>query len=125
MVIHNMNLWNDSFEAIRLKTKTIEMRLNDEKRRLINVGDLIEFTDKQTNEKLKCLVINIYKYQDFYELYKHHDKISIGYSRNEIARPEDMLEYYTANEIYKDGVLAIELKLFDESIIKKVVSGKN
>jgi len=30
--MHRMKLWNDSFEAIKDGWKTIEMRLNDEKR---------------------------------------------------------------------------------------------
>ena len=37
-----MNLWNDSFEAIKDGWKTIEMRLNDEKRSQIKIGDEIE-----------------------------------------------------------------------------------
>lgn len=32
---HEMKLWDDSFNAIKEKWKTIEMRLNDEKRSLI------------------------------------------------------------------------------------------
>ena len=32
-MIHKMNLWNDSFIAIKEGWKTIEMRLNDDKRR--------------------------------------------------------------------------------------------
>ena len=32
-VIHKMNLWNNSFIAIKEVRKTIEMRLNDNKRR--------------------------------------------------------------------------------------------
>ena len=32
MIMHKMNLWNDSFIAIKEGWKTIEMRLNDEKR---------------------------------------------------------------------------------------------
>ena len=34
-MIHKMNLWNDSFNKIKDKTKTIEMRLCDEKRSII------------------------------------------------------------------------------------------
>ena len=30
MIMHKMNLWNDSFEAIKDGWKTIEMRLNAE-----------------------------------------------------------------------------------------------
>ena len=37
-----MNLWNDSFIAIKEVRKTIEMRLNDEKRSQIKIGDEIE-----------------------------------------------------------------------------------
>ncbi|MEG0528398.1 MAG: hypothetical protein RR531_12865 [Longicatena sp.] len=40
-----MTLWADSFEAIKNKTKTIEMRLNDEKRTQIQKDDIIEFTN--------------------------------------------------------------------------------
>ena len=32
-MIHKMNLWNDSFIAIKEGWKTIEMRQNDDKRR--------------------------------------------------------------------------------------------
>ena len=106
-----MKLWNDSFEAIKNKTKTIEMRLNDEKRSNIKIGDIIEFTNTMTLEKLKVKVDNIYKYANFEELYKHHDKISIGYKEEEIADPNDMLMYYKKEDVEKYGVLGIGLKV--------------
>lgn len=106
---HKMNLWNDSFLAIKNKTKTIEMRLCDEKRSVISIGDVIQFTNTKTGEIMECVVINLYRYKDFYELYKHHDKISIGYMENEIADPNDMFAYYSAENIEKYGVLGIEI----------------
>ena len=42
---HHMNLWDDSFQAIKEGWKTVEMRLNDEKRSIISIGDIIEFTN--------------------------------------------------------------------------------
>ena len=107
--MHKMNLWNDSFEAIKCVSKTIEMRLNDEKRSLIKIGDEIEFVDKKTNEVLICEVIGLYKYNNFEELYKNHDKESIGYAKDEKANPNDMLMYYSKENIEKYGVLGIEL----------------
>lgn len=104
-----MNLWDESFIKIKNKTKTIEMRLCDEKRSLISIGDIIEFTNTKTNEILECVVVNLHKYKYFSELYKHHNKISIGYSENEIANPVDMLTYYSAENIEKYGVVGIEL----------------
>ena len=66
---HYMNLWDDSFQAIKEGWKTVEMRLNDEKRSIINVGDIIEFTNTTTQGKMACKVVNIYKYANFAELY--------------------------------------------------------
>ena len=110
-MVHKMKLWNDSFEMIKSGYKTIEMRLNDEKRTLIRIGDTIEFTNTSTNEVLSCVVTNLYKYSSFDELYLHHDKKSIGYLENEIASPKDMLVYYSQENIDKYGVLGIEVKI--------------
>ena len=111
IMVHKMKLWNDSFEMIKSGYKTIEMRLNDEKRTLIRIGDTIEFTNTSTNEVLSCVVTNLYKYSSFDELYLHHDKKSIGYLENEIANPKDMLVYYSQENIDKYGVLGIEVKI--------------
>lgn len=111
MIVHKMKLWNDSFQKVKNGTKTIEMRLNDEKRSLINIGDCIEFTNTKNKEILKCLVINLHKYNNFNELYKHHNKISIGYSEDEIANPDDMLTYYSIDNIEKYGVVGIEIHI--------------
>ena len=62
-----------------------------------------------TNEVLICEVIGLYKYNNFEELYKNHDKESIGYAKDEKANPNDMLMYYSKENIEKYGVLGIEL----------------
>lgn len=110
-MIHKMNLWNESFLKVKNKTKTIEMRLCDEKRSIISIGDSIEFTNTSTDEILDCEVTNLFKYGSFDELYKHHDKVSIGYSDEEIANPNDMLVYYSVEKIAKYGVVGIEVKV--------------
>lgn len=108
-MIHNINLWNASFQKIKNKTKTIEMRLCDEKRSIIQIGDFIVFTNTNSNETLKCIVTNLYKYKSFEELYKYHNKIAIGYNEDEVARPSDMLVYYSPENIEKYGVIGIEV----------------
>lgn len=108
---HKMKLWNSAFLTVKNKTKTIEMRLCDEKRSMISIGDTIEFTNAKTDEIMECTVLNLYRYKDFHELYKHHDKISIGYSENETANPDDMLAYYSSESIKKYGVLGIEISV--------------
>ena len=88
---HEMRLQHDPFVKIAEQTKTIEMRLLDEKRSSVSAGDLILFTDINNNEKVECLVTNIYRYPSFEELYRHHSKNSIGYDEDEPADPKDML----------------------------------
>ena len=123
--MHKMNLWNDSFEAIKDGWKTIEMRLNDEKRSIIKIGDEIEFTNVKTNELLICKVTNLFMYKNFDELYNNHNKISIGYKENEIANPNDMLMYYSKEDIEKYGVLGIELIKIGGSRLQLVANDLN
>ena len=49
---HIMRLNPSPFAMIENREKTIELRLNDEKRRLINVGDEITFINTEDNLSL-------------------------------------------------------------------------
>ena len=106
-----MRLHNSPFNLIKSGTKTIELRLNDEKRSLIKIGDKIEFTNRITEEKIVVEVINLHNYDSFFELYKHFDKVSMGYDEDEEEDPKDMEQYYSKEEQDKYGVLGIEIKL--------------
>ena len=48
---HSMQLTPSPFQMIKEGTKTIELRLFDEKRRKIQIGDIIEFSNTETGEK--------------------------------------------------------------------------
>ena len=72
---HEMTLHHEPFSAIKEGWKTVEMRLCDEKRMMLKIGDTIEFTDRETKEKMLTRVVNLEKFKDFYELYANYDKI--------------------------------------------------
>ena len=110
-MIHILRLDNKYFDLIKEGTKTIEIRLYDEKRRLININDKIEFINRETGEKLNTQVVNLHIYNSFEELYNKFDNISLGYSESEIKNPKDMEKYYSKEEQNKYGVIGIELKL--------------
>lgn len=110
MVKHEMKLNKEPFESIQAGTKTIELRLNDEKRQLLNVGDVIEFTNIETKEKQSVEIDNLFYYDSFEELYKHFDKVSLGYDANEVANYKDMEQYYPQEEQKKYGVVGIKIK---------------
>ena len=63
-----MKLYSVPFKKIKDGTKTIEMRLNDDKRKLINIGDTIEFKNIESGETLLVEVTNKYIYEDYQDI---------------------------------------------------------
>ena len=112
---HTMKLNPEPYEKIRNGQKTIELRLNDEKRQKINVGDLIEFAQTETGEKLVTEVVALHRYDSFAELYRHVSIQKCGYTEAEMAtaKPEDMNVYYTPEQQAKYGALGIEVRVIE------------
>ena len=97
MALHAMKLHPAPYEMIRAGQKTIELRLYDEKRRLIQVGDMIRFENTQTGEKLTAAVTELYVFDSFEALYQTLPLLECGYTAETVAsaRPEDMDAYYS------------------------------
>lgn len=109
---HYMNLCPEPFDMIRSGDKTIELRLNDEKRRAIGVGDTIVFTNNEDNGKqIFAVVTALHKFRSFTELYNELPLLKWGYTEEDIdsAKPEDMNVYYSKELQEKYGALGIEL----------------
>lgn len=109
-MIHEMRLNNEPFNKIKEGTKTVELRLLDEKRKALRVGDKIIFTNRANNEKIDVLVTNLFKADSFEPIYEKYSKVAIGYNEEDDAKPEDMEEYYSKEEIKKYGCIAIEIE---------------
>lgn len=109
---HYMNLCPEPFEMIRSGEKTIELRLNDEKRKAISVGDTIVFTNTQDNSRqISATITALHKFKNFTELYSKLPLLKCGYTEEDIdsAKPEDMNVYYSKELEEKYGALGIEL----------------
>lgn len=109
---HEMKLQPAPFEQISAGTKTYELRLYDEKRRTIQTGDRIIFTNTRTDEQLTVEVIGLYRFDTFAQLYETLPLERCGYAQDEVqsAGPEDMLAYYPAEKQSCYGVVAIEIR---------------
>ena len=109
--LHKMKLNSTPFEMIKSGEKTIELRLYDEKRQQIKVGDKIVFTNNTTEETLKTTVVKLHRFDTFDELYKSLPLLKCGYTTENIdkANPADMEQYYSVEEQNKYGVVGIEL----------------
>lgn len=111
---HHMNLRPAPFALIAAGRKTIELRLYDEKRQQIRVGDPITFSNTDAPEQqLHAIVKELHVFSSFEELYQKLPLEQCGYLPEEIptASPRDMEAYYPAEKQKQYGVLGIELQL--------------
>ncbi len=107
---HQMKLWKGPWEAMAAGTKTVELRLLDEKRRLVKAGDTILFTCSETGEVLHTEVTDVREFMDFRALYEAYDPIAMGYLPGEPVDPAHMEAYYPKEKQEKYGVVAISLR---------------
>ena len=113
---HEMRLREAPFRAIGCGQKTVEMRLYDEKRQKICVGDEILFIHaEREEERLFCRVTALWRFASFAELYKTLPLTACGYTAEEArtASPDDMAQYYSPEEQERYGVLAIGISLIE------------
>lgn len=108
---HEMKLFAEPFRKIYDGFKTIELRLFDDKRKSISVGDEIIFSHADNPSlRLKVTVTALHRFDSFAGLYAALPLDKCGYTPEEAAhaRPEDMLAYYSLEEQEKYGVIGIE-----------------
>ena len=110
---HEMKLQLKYFEYILNGTKRIEIRLNDEKRQLINIGDEIEFVkEPELTEKFNAKVVGLLRYDSFYEMFKDFDiKMLADESMTKEELMDVLEEFYTKEKQEKYGVLGIRIEL--------------
>ncbi|MBQ7106585.1 MAG: GNAT family N-acetyltransferase [Clostridia bacterium] len=110
-MIHYMNLVPTAFVKIADGNKTIELRLNDEKRQRINVEDTVVFDCSSTKDIITAQISGLHKFSNFKELYNALPLEKCGYTVAELdtAHYTDMEQYYTKEQIKKYGALGIEL----------------
>ena len=105
-MIYRMKLQNEPFNQIKLGTKEIEIRLNDDKRKMFKINDYIEFTNITTLEIMFVKITNLYHFKNFEDLFYYFDNSTLG-----CGSYEEMYKYYSKEEEKKYGVLGIEIKV--------------
>ena len=106
-----MNLQPKYFDFIKDGTKRIELRLYDEKRRSIQLGDIIEFA-KSDDEKFKAEVVGLLRYSSFADLFEDFDiSILADASMTKQELLEVLGEFYSEEKQAEFGVIGIRIKL--------------
>ena len=117
MAEHIMKLHSQPFAKIKAGSKTIELRLYDEKRQRISVGDTIRFVSAESAaDEAVVLVRNLFIFASFDELYKHLPLMECGYTAEDVhtASPRDMEMYYSVEKQRQYGVVGIEIALLQQ-----------
>lgn len=109
MTTMNMQLQHDQFMLIENKLKTIEVRLNDAKRRRLTVGDTIVFTDLRTHRQLTTQVTSLDQFTTFRALFNRYSSLQVGSGpQTSVAQMvHDMHTLYSPAQERRLGVLAI------------------
>lgn len=111
---HIMKLTPIPMREMRDGRKTFELRLYDEKRNQIAVGDTIKFVNTEDSKDiLSVKVINLFVFNSFFDLYRHLPLLKCGYNEDNInnASPDDMDAYYSKETQAQYGVIGIEISL--------------
>ena len=108
--MHTMKVKTKYYDLLKSGQKTIELRLFDEKRQKIVVGDEILFSDaSNSNNNFKAIVVNLYHAESFIKLCEIIAPQKAGFSCKEELKLA-LEEFYTPAEQEKYGVVGIEIK---------------
>ncbi len=112
-MFYQMKLNPEPFEKIKNGTKVIEIRLHDEKRRPLKVGDEIEFRLIDDEEKkILTKVISLSVFPTFRELFSAFPPNEYGsLSQDEYGKMHDI---YSPEKEKEFGVLAIRIQFLSE-----------
>lgn len=111
MKTHKMHLKEPYFSYIKGGTKRIELRLFDEKRRRIDLGDRIEFSESN-DKSIQVRVVGLLRYDSFVDLCKDFD---IAILADKAITKDDLIatldEFYSPEQQVQFGVIGIRFEL--------------
>ena len=109
---HELKLQPKFFNFVKDGTKRIELRLYDEKRQKIQIGDTIIFRkEPDLDETLKVKVIGLLRYNSFEDLF---NDFNIEIIADKSMTKEELLntleEFYTPEKQKQYGVIGIRIE---------------
>lgn len=106
-----MRLMEEPFNKIKNGQKVIEVRVFDEKRQALELGDEIIFTKRpEETEEVHAKIVGLFRYPSFRDLFEGFPPEDFGYSsREELITT--IYENYSKEEEIEFGVIGIRIKL--------------
>lgn len=113
--VHTLNLNPIYFDLIKSGEKTLEGRLNDEKRKTFDVGDkIIFFKEPEKTETINAIILDKFLFNNFDDMANMLDKENLGFANKS---KEEMINVYRSiysleNE-QKYGVVIFKIKVIN------------
>jgi len=119
-----MKLYEKHFNNIKNKNKRIEVRLFDDKRQKLKVGDMITFIKlPDKDEKITVKVKGLSIFGNFYDFYSTFDAELFAHPKD--ITVEEQIEreraIYSEADEKKHGVLGIHLEFISHKDLKKEI----
>ena len=110
---YEMKLQPEYYNFILNGTKRIEIRLNDEKRQQIKIGDTIKFLKEPAlNEFFEAKVIGLLRYNTFEDMFNDFD---ISILADKLMTKSELIsaleQFYSKEKQKQYGVLGIRIEL--------------
>lgn len=120
-MIYNMKLKSPFFERIEKGEKIYEIRLNDEKRKKIKIGDYINLKkEPELTENFTAQVVGLDYFSSFKEVIGAYSPKEIGFegqNKDEIERV--YYGFYSKTNEKQYGVVAIKVKVLKQFVCVK------
>ena len=114
-MIHEMKLKSVYFDKIKNGKKIYEIRLNDEKRKNINIGDVVIFK-KEPNliENIQTKVKDLIYFNNFYEMTNTLPLEKLGFENLSKEEVEKIYHsFYSTEDELRFGVVAIKIEVLN------------
>ena len=103
-----MHLESEIYDLVINNIKDIEIRINDDKRRKLKIGDIITIINRSNNDTIKVKITNLEYFSSFNNCINNYN---LNRLYNDKITKEELLnllyKFYTKDDEEKYGVVAI------------------
>lgn len=110
MNTHTLHLDPSPFNKILSGRKTVESRLNDEKRRGFAAGDQLVFINRENNAEILAAITALHHFLTFKELFTNLPTEKFANESPE-ALLQEINQFYSTEDEQRGGVVGIEFKI--------------
>lgn len=111
-----VHLHPEVFDIVMDGKKNVEVRVNDEKRRQLKVGDTLLFLKRpDEDEQVRAVIKNLVYFSNFSEVVDSYEMERIYLKETTKEEYIQLMgQFYTDEEVSINGVVAIEFELLED-----------